>query len=99
MMSTIDRMNYTAGDEVREGHRHPFERLADGPGSLESLGGHLSRLDLSADLGVDPTPPPRPHPVGEADDQPGTEEQHDDRQEVVLEPVLVDVEKLPSTAL
>jgi hypothetical protein len=37
--------------------------------------------------------------VGEADDQPGTEEQHDDRQEVVLEPVLVDVEKLPSTAL
>ena len=74
------------GDEVGEGHHHPLDRLADGPGPLEALGGDRARLDLAADLGVDPAPATRPDPVGEPDEEPGAQQEHDGREQMVLEP-------------
>ena len=84
-----------ADDEGRQGHHRPLHRLAHRPGPLEALGGGGARLDLPADLGVDPVATARPEPVGETNET-GPEEQDDDRKEVVLEPGVIDVRNLPS---
>ncbi len=80
-----------------QGHHRPLDRLADRPGSFQALGGDDARFDLPADLRVDPPPPACPEPVGETHEQARAQQEHDGREEVVLEPVVVDARKLAST--
>ena len=44
----------------------------------------------AADLAVDPAATARPHPVGEPDEESGSEQEHDGRKQMVLEPGVVD---------